>query len=355
MRTLVLNSNNVVADGLNNKLVFRFPSSAKFEKAYVAVASVSMYYSWFNVSAALGNNVIGYTWGSQAASSLTYFFTIPDGLYEISTLNQFLQYQFIKNGHYAINAAGQNVYFAELIVNDARYKIQLNTFKVPTAAAQTALGYTQNTSNPPAAAQTFNPIIYIPYSLGLILGWTSLTSVSGTITTASNTSAISVVDANNVAVSQTSYTLTAGYLATDLQTNDIIQYNYPIMFPGATGSGTLPSFASRNSVFTISYLSNSTPNIQPNSSILISASSVDNPYSTPTSVIYSITPSVAVGEIISEKPPSFMWNKLIDGMYNQLQLTFLGNDLRPIQINDPAMTIILAIAQENEVSYRAMT
>ena len=350
MRTLVLNSNNVVQDGLNNKLIFKFPNSAKFDKAYVAVASVSMYYSWFNVSAALGNNVIGYTWGSQAASSLTYFFTIPDGLYEISTLNQFLQFQFIKNGHYAINAAGQYVYFAEMIVNDARYKIQLNTFKVPTAAAQTALGYTQNTSNPPAAAQTFNPIIFIPYSLGLILGWTSLTSVAGTIVSPTNTSAISVVDANGGATAPSSYSLTSGYLATDIQTNDILQYNYPIMFPGATGSGTLPSFASRSTItYTISYLSNSTPNIQPNSSILISASSVDNPYSTPTSVIYSITPSVAVGEIISEKPPSFMWNKLIDGMYNQLQLTFLGNDLRPIQINDPAMTIILAIAQENEV------
>ena len=350
MRTLVLNSNNVVQDGLNNKLIFKFPNSAKFDKAYVAVASVSMYYSWFNVSASLGNNVIGYTWGSQAGSSLTYFYTIPDGLYEISTLNQFLQFQFIKNGHYAINSAGQYVYFAEMIVNEARYKIQINTFKVPTAAQQTALGYTQNTSNPPATSQTFNPIIYIPYNLGLILGWTSLTSVSGTITTASNTSAISVVDANGVAVSVSSYSLTSGYLATDLQTNDVIQYNYPIMFPGATGSGTLPPFASRSTTtFTISYLSNTTPNIQPNSSILIAASSVDNPYSTPTSVIYSITPSVAVGEIISEKPPSFMWNRLIDGMYNQIQLTFLGNDLRPIQINDPAMTIILAIAQENEV------
>jgi len=347
MRTLVLNSNNVVADGLNNKLVFKFPSSAKFDKAYVAVASVSMYYSWFNISASLGNNVIGYTWGSQAASSLTYFFTIPDGLYEVSTLNQFLQFQFIKNGHYAVNAAGQYVYYAEMIVNDARYKIQLNTFKVP-ATGTFGTGWTEPL-NPPAVGQTFNPIIFIPYSLGQILGWTSLTSVSGTITTASNTSAISVVDANGGTTSPSSYTLTAGYLATDLYTNNVLQYNYPIMFPGATGTGTLPSFASRNAVYTISYLSNTTPNIQPNSSILISASSVDNPYSTPTSVIYSITPSVAVGEIISEKPPSFMWNKLIDGMYNQLQLTFLGNDLRPIQINDPAMTIILAIAQENEV------
>ena len=351
MRTLVLNSNNVVPDGLNNKLVFRFPNSAKFDKAYIAVASVSMYYSWFNVSATLGNNVIGYTWGSQAASSKTYFFTIPDGLYEVSTLNQFLQYQFIRNGHYAINAAGQYVYFAEMAVNAARYKIQVNTFKVPTAAAQTALGYTQTTSDAPTAGQTFNPIIIIPLSLGSILGWTNIPSVSALITSGGvSTGTITVVDANNGTTTPTTYSLTAGYLATDIQTNDTLQYVYPVMFPGATGAGTIPSFASRDTTtYTLSYLSNTTPNIQPNSSILIAASSVDNPYSTPTSVIYSITPSVAVGEIISEKPPSFMWNKLIDGMYNQLQLTFLGNDLRPIQINDPAMTIILAIAQENEV------
>ena len=37
MRTLVLNSNTVVQDGLNNKLIFKFPNSAKFDKAYVVV------------------------------------------------------------------------------------------------------------------------------------------------------------------------------------------------------------------------------------------------------------------------------------------------------------------------------
>jgi hypothetical protein len=81
---------------------------------------------------------------------------------------------------------------------------------------------------------------------------------------------------------------------------------------------------------------------------LFSVSSVDNPYASPTSVIYSITPSVAVGTIIADKPPQLLWNKLIPGSYSQLTITLLGTDLRPLPIQDGAMTIILAIAEEVE-------
>jgi hypothetical protein len=100
---------------------------------------------------------------------------------------------------------------------------------------------------------------------------------------------------------------------------------------------------------TISYISTTSPNLQPNSSILISSSGINNPYAQPTSIIYSLTPSVAVGQIVSEKPPEFMWNELIDGTYNQIRLTILGTNLAPIKINDPSITIVLVIAQEDEV------
>ena len=48
-------------------------------------------------------------------------------------------------------------------------------------------------------------------------------------------------------------------------------------------------------------------------------------------------------------PPQFMWNKMIDGAYNQLVLTFLGTDLNPIVIQDPSMTILLTIKDQEEV------
>jgi hypothetical protein len=43
-----------------------------------------------------------------------------------------------------------------------------------------------------------------------------------------------------------------------------------------------------------------------------------------------------------------MWNKLIDGTYNQLQLNILGTNLQPLIINDPNMTILLTIRDKDE-------
>jgi hypothetical protein len=43
-----------------------------------------------------------------------------------------------------------------------------------------------------------------------------------------------------------------------------------------------------------------------------------------------------------------MWNKLIDGTYNQLTLNILGTNLQPLIINDPNMTILLTIRDKDE-------
>jgi hypothetical protein len=297
MRTLVLNNNNVVQNGQNNQLVYRFPTTAKFDRSYVAVASVSMYYSWFNIADIYGNEKFSYTW----VDGTPHYITIPNGLYEVSTLNQFLQYTMIDNGHYLIdNATGQYVYFLEILVNDARYKVQVNQFVVPTLAVFTA-----------SLAATY---------------------------TAPGTFAYSPVDAVNVRYPGINF----GYNGSKL--GDILGFVINSNLPD--GAIAIPApwyFKAAPTAF-----SSTTPNIQPNSSVLLSVSSVDNPYASPTSVIYSITPSVAVGTIIADKPPQLLWNKLIPGSYSQLTITILGTDLRPLAIQDGAMTIILAIAEEVE-------
>jgi hypothetical protein len=296
MRTLVLNQNNIVADGQNNKLVYNFPNSVLFKDAYIAVSSISLYYSWFNITSALGNNTFSYTW-VVGGTTTTYPVTIPDGIYEIATLNQYLQYVFLTNNHYLVNSTGQNVYYGEFLINPSRYAVQINTFQFPTALPT---GYTTPTTWGGFPTQTFNPSIIIGTTLGLLLGF-----------------------------------------ATGVTTNQNTNNAYTPPSP--------QTYIAKDSLGTLSYLSTSAPNVQPNSSILISSSGVNNPYASPTSIIYSISPSVGVGEIISEKPPEFMWNELIDGTYNQLRLTLLGTNLAPIQINDPSITIVLVIAQEDEV------
>ena len=290
MRTLVVNS--VIQDGKNNKLIYKFPNSVVFKDAYVAVASISMYYSWFNISAALGNNTLQYYWqdGTGLATLTTVIF--PDGLYEISSLNDYLQFHFVSLNRYLITG-GQNVYYIELQVNPTQYVVQLNTFLVPTALP---VGYTA-----PSA------------------GFNSVTAVTGYPTTAFNP--------------QVSIPTLPSF-------GNIIGF--------AAGTGIAPP-ATALGTGTLSYTSSTAPQVQPNYSLLLTSSVVENPYSTPQSVIYGITPTVAIGEIITEKPPQFMWNKLRDGTYNELRLAFLGTNLGDIAINDPSITVLLVIANANEL------
>jgi hypothetical protein len=57
---------------------------------------------------------------------------------------------------------------------------------------------------------------------------------------------------------------------------------------------------------------------------------------------------VAIGEVINDRPPNFMWNKMIDGTYNSITLSFLGSNLQPLTIRDPQMTILLTIRDKDE-------
>lgn len=301
MRTLVLNSNNIVQDGQNNKLVYNFPNSVLFKDAYIALSNVSMYYSWFNISTAFANNTFSYNW-TQGATTTTYTVIVPNGLYEISSLNQFLQFTMIANGTYLTTAGGLNVYFAEFVLNPSRYAVQINTYLVPTSFATYTVPINITTGLalvPPT--QTFNPVITLPADINEIFGFV------------------------------------AGF-ATNANTNNA--YTPPTS-----------AYVSKNTAGTLSYISTLAPNVQPNSSVLLSCSAVDNPYAQPTSIIYSITPSVAVGAIINEKPPAFMWNRLINGTYNQLRLTILGTNLSPLAINDPAMTIVLVIKDKTDEGF----
>jgi hypothetical protein len=295
MRTIVLNRSNLVQDGENNKMIYQFPGSVEFKDSFVALSQVSMYYSWFNISARYNNNIIQYVW-TDATTTTTFDVVIPDGLYEVSRLNELLQFAMIQNGHYLVNGANENVYYLELIVNPSRYAVQINTFLVPTSLPA---GFTAPASWVGYAPATFNPQIILPAKVNEILGY------GVNFTSDANTGNAFVPPANDAYVSKL-----------------------------ANG--------------TISYISPNAPDIQPNSSILVSLSGIDNKYANPTSVIYSIVPSVAIGALINEKPPQYAWNRLLPGTYNQLRLTILGTNLQPIKINDPAMTFLLVIKDKGE-------
>jgi hypothetical protein len=132
MRSIVFNRTSIVPNTNNTTLVYNFPSSVDLTGAMVAVSNISMYYSWDNINITYGNNTFSYVW-RVGGTDTTFTVTIPNGLYEVKDLNAFLQFTFIANGHYLINSAAQNVYYAEFVVNPNRYAIQINTYAVPTS------------------------------------------------------------------------------------------------------------------------------------------------------------------------------------------------------------------------------
>lgn len=291
MFIIVLNQNNIVADGQNNKLIYKFPNSILLKDKYIAVSSIAMFYSWNNISSTSSNNTFTYTWTSGTTTT-TYSIVIPDGLYEIADLNNLIQYTCIANGTYYKLSTGINVYPFELIVNTNRYAIQLNTFLIPSVAPTGATIY-----NPlPTTPQ--NTVVTIPANFNIIIGFD------------------------------------AGFTSSQNLNNTF------------TPSG---NYVAKTATGTISYLSTSSPQVQPNSNLLFSLSNINNPYSQPSSIVYSINPSgVAIGGAVIDKPPNYLWVKMIDGTYNELRLSILGTDGRPIQINDPNMTILLSIRDKDE-------
>lgn len=287
MNTIVLNSSNILAGSNNSTLVYNFPNSVTFDSHQIAVQSVSMYYSWTNINnITLQNNVFTYTW-VVAGTTTTYTVTIPTVLYEISDINSYLQFVFIQNGHYLINATGKYIYYAELLVNPSQYSINIITYPVPTSLPS---GWSVPVANPQTGALAwpgfpttfFNPRITIPANFNLIVGY------AAGFTTSQNTGV-----------------------------NTVLTFNSSV-----------------------------SPQVAPNPNCLITVSNISNIYASPSSVIFNINANVGFGELIISQPSEYAFNDLIKGTVNSLFIRLIGANGNSLNILDPNITILLLIRKK---------
>ena len=167
--TITFTSRNIVPNSNNNTLIYQFPSSVNFDNHSVAVAQVNMFYSWTNINASpLNNNKFSYTYDT-GAGSVNFDVVIPDGIYEIADLNNFLQFTFIANGTYLVNDVGDYVYYIEFLLNPTLYAVQINTYPQLTALP---VGWT-NPSGLGLGSTTDNPTITLPANFNEILGFSA--------------------------------------------------------------------------------------------------------------------------------------------------------------------------------------
>ena len=284
MYVLILNSTNVVANSNNTKFIYQFPSAVKFEEgSQIAVSSINMFYSWFNINGNLyNNNTFSYVWfDATGALTVTVKVVIPNGNYSIATLNDYIQSVLVTNGHYIVQTStGKFVYHIEMLTNPTYYAVQLNVYYMMTQATATASGYTKGSNTWIFPATNLCPQVIIP---------------------STNTF------------------------------KSLIGFN----------SGNYPSTSASTSQ---SFLSAVTPTLSPVSSVVMTCSLCEQKYSLPDNVLFCFTSgNTSFGDMINIQQSALSFVNIRSGTYNQVQISLTDQNYGMMNINDPQLVIMLTI------------
>ena len=97
--SLVLNSNNVINNGLNSQYQYNFINGAFNvpQNSTMCISNVTIPYSWFNLNSNLYSNTsFQYTFPTSSGT-VTFSVNIPNGFYDVDNINEYLQSVMIKN------------------------------------------------------------------------------------------------------------------------------------------------------------------------------------------------------------------------------------------------------------------
>jgi hypothetical protein len=299
MKTLILNSSNVVPNSNNSKYIYNFPQGGyTFNEDLIAIQEIAMYFSAFNITTKYNNNSFSYIWIDGTVNVVN----IPDSFLQVVDINAYMRSVMYANKHY-LNATSGDVYLLEMVVNQARYAVQVNNFLISTAIA------TANTWTIPAGATWVlptNPIL--PYL---------------------------VVPATN------NFGAVIGFEAGQ--------------YPAGVIAGTPPA-QTQTPAFTVSQseLSTLAPQITPYSSFLVFCSLVNNRAVIPSQLIFSFTPTDSTfGALQTYQPNAEMgWNKIENGTYNSFVIEFRDQFGGQVAFEDPNTLITLYTKNKNELNIK---
>jgi hypothetical protein len=133
MNTIILTETNIEKNTNNSNLLYSFQGSTTFKNSTIALASVNLFFGSFNITKKYNNNTLSYKWFDiNGILNQIIEITISDGYYSVNTLNEFLQSEFVKKGHYLIDSNNKYVYFFEMQSNCTYYSIQINVYPMIT-------------------------------------------------------------------------------------------------------------------------------------------------------------------------------------------------------------------------------
>ena len=277
---IILNSTNVTGTG---RLEYIFPSAVKFgADDEIAIQSISLYNSIFNIEAVRGNNMITATFNALVPE--TAVFKFDDGFYDVPSINSFIQQQCMANKWYMLDGAAEesttnHIYFLELLINSNLYGVQLNSYALPTAANAATLGY----SKPAGATWDF--------------------------------------PATNQSMQLTITTESFG---------NLIGFNTGI-YPATIQTTTQ------------NILNVKSPQISPVNSIIVGCNLISSPLAVPSHLFYALAIDAGFGSMIKEKAGSPAFNKIAAGHYGRIIIDLLDQNFSNLRINDKEMVIVLSV------------
>jgi hypothetical protein len=391
MRTLIVNSSNVVPNTNNSVYKYNFPAgNVEFVKGQkLALGSVQMYYSTFNITASQGNNQFSYIWVDGREITIT----IPDGFYQVSTLNDFLHFVMVQQGHYLLDTAGNYFYFITFVINSATYSIDVSTFPISLATYPvstytigtytSAIITTSSPATPVAWSRPTNqitPMVRIlannfrnicgfqagyypqgqtgyastPPTIALAqatitnspaTGTIAITSISGTAltTTATTTALLAGMVISGTGITAGTYIVSGSgtsYVVSNSLTIGAITITYYSM--GATQS---PSYTTIQT-----FSSTSVPQVSPLSSYVLTCNLLNNNFAIPNSLLYSFAPDAVFGSQFTVAPNQYSFIDIQPGQYNSFQVSFLDQNNIPTTLQDNNLVILLIIADDQEAS-----
>lgn len=278
---LALNSNNVTGS-TNSSFQYNFVNGSFVAKdAEISLSSVSIPYSWYNITTVYNNNTFSLVF-PLGASTTTLNITLPDGFYAIGDIQSYIEQQCVTNNLYLVDSNGNYVYYVYLSYNLTYYKIQVLLSAVPTVLPS---GW----SKPSAGTG----------------GWASALPSTG--------------------YCPQLYLPATGSISTIL---------------GFVAGAYYPSALTASSQ---SILSTLTPNAATVNSLVIRCSLVKNNIGSPTDVLDAININVPYGDAILYEPSFERWVKINDGTYSNFVLTLQDQNFGIVYARDPNISITLLI------------
>ena len=283
---ITLSSKHVQNNGYNNTFRFDIPTgAANFQNREVALASVKMFNSQFNINdVEYGNNTFSIIVPTGSTTS-TINITLPNGYYSYLDLNNYIQSKLIAAGAYLIDGSGNNVFYIKMQANSTYYSCQVDLLSTPTSL----------------------PASYTRPSSGLY-------SLSGT------------------GLPSTAY---APQIVFPANFNSIVGFSV----------GTYPSAQTTTSQ---SILSNITPQINPVSCYLIRCNLVNNIYSQPPDILFSFSSGgTTIGQSIDVKVNQFAWIDIPDQTKSYIEIIITDQFGRFVKFQDNQIVIQLLIRKKN--------